>query len=1145
MTPASPVDPRDPAASAFARFETLADSVPDVATPEERQTVLALVLRAGSHPTLEPFRRDPLLPLNGRFLSLDARLAGVRAILANLGEPQDMVGSVGGALYLPASRTAVACAVRVAVLRAESLERWEPPACVHPVSPDLQLSARNAFEAALRLLLFVCPGESVPFPSRVFWGVDGIEDATIEATAGDSLGLPLLLAFVSALGGLPVPSDVGATGALLPPDRVAPVGFVDEKCAAFRARRGPAARFLTPADGANIREIAARVGAPWRTRFAAAAQSGDAFSLPPSAVPTFVFAEIENAPVFWVDSAARMRAVLPLYEAMFADCMARHGGKPFLARAGTGEATGAVFADPAQAADAAVHLLRYARAALWDDVFGESLPIRVGVHRGDGEPSGDAWRGAGPALASRIAGAASAFQILASDAVHSAVTPLGWVNHGSHRLRDLSEAVVLWQVVAPGLPAVSVPPESLDTRRHNLPTPTSPLIGRETEIDELLALLETEHLVTLTGAGGVGKTRLALAAAARALFDPCTLSRFPDGAFYVSLDERIGGEDALGDAVCAAVGVTKIAALSAKRMLLILDNAEGMAEAVARFAKPLRDNAPGVVILVTSRIPMRTRGEKRFSVAPLVLPKRDSDAPEWGRSPAVRLFMGRARAVAGDGFALSAPAERESLTRLLRRLDGLPLAIELAASRTRYLNVSEIEARLADSLRLLATREVAVPARQRTLLATLEWSYALLSEPARRLLRRVSVFVGGFGVDAAEGIMGGDLDTLDLLSVLEEESFLVCRRADKGEPPRFSLLQTVSDFAGAKRREEDANGGSDDAQEAHARYFVALAARNGGERITLSEREAESFDALDRDMANLRAAWAHLKDIGDDDRRAIFAADLSDFLRRRGHARERSEWIETALATAESGEVRRRLLYAHAMTLRDTGRAPEAAIAADTLQSHVDGAGNDIHRADALALRGTIATRAKNYAEAERLFDDAEVFYRATDNRRGIGTVHSNRAVNAMRLGENDRARTLLEAALADYDAIGDEQGKAYAHNNLGHLRSEKGEYAPAKTHFLYQLNYCRRHSDTIGCAVSLFNIGEAFLHLREGDGLPLLIAAAEIFARVGHPYAEAAASDCEKWREQTNTAQSVFVALRRAASRRTLAELRESLSET
>ena len=1126
----------DTALTAYDRFEILANALGCVTVDAERSTILCLALRSALHPSLEPFRQDPLLPLEGRFVSLDAQIAGMTARIRNQTKASAAIGSIGGTLYLPATQSVSVCRVHVAYLASQPVARWEQPIAVHPVSADLQNSAQKALDTALYLLLFVCPSDNPPAPSQLFWGIESIEDAILGSTAGDSLQLPLTLAFLSALSGLPVESHTGATGAVRSPERIGAVGFVEAKREAFLSRQESGALFLTPNDGGNIQEIALKMGDSWRKRFARPRKS-NVFFLPPGTKPTFLYAEIENTPVFWANYPSRFRTALLLYETILADSVERHGGKIFSPGTGTGESSGAVFGDPAQATNAAVHLLRCVRAALWDEVFGDSLPVRIGIHSGDGEPAGENWRGIGPAQALRIASAASAYQILTSDAVHVALNPADWVNHGNHRLRDLSNTVRLWQVTAPGIQTISVPPESLDTRPNNLPALSSPIIGRGTEINSLVGLLANERFLILTGAGGVGKTRLALAVAARAMFAQETASRFSDGAFYVSLDAGSRDEQTVTDAICEAIGVTKIASISTKRLLLVLDNAEGVANIVAKIATSLWNHAPGVVFLVTSRIPIRFYGEKRFRVLPLAVPRRDADEETWGQTASVQLFLERAKTI-NNGFVITTQIARDTMSRLLRRLDGLPLAIELAAARTRYLSISEIESRLVDSLRLLSTREVDIPERQRTLLATLEWSYSLLSKSEQRLLQRVSVFVGGFGADAAEGIMEQDPDTLDLLASLEEQSLLVVQRADKGEPPRFSLLQTVSDFAGRKRKE--AEGESNTARKIHTHYYTQFAERHGGEKITLSPRETEAFDTLDRDMANLRATWSYLRETNDIERLAKFAVNLSDFLRRRGHARERLDWIETALNCLQEGELRRQLLYAQAMTLRDTGRTAEAVTVAESLQSLVEQGNDGVRIADVLALRGSIATRAKQFEEAERFFDDAEVLYQAEKHLRGIATVSSNRAVNALRMGETERSRELSEFALRQYHDIGDEQGKAYAHNNLGYLRSEAGEYDVAKGHYLHQLNYCRANADTIGCAVSLFNIGEALLHLDLGNGLPLLIAAAEMFSRVGHPYAGAASSDCEKWSDKTNTAQSVFAALRCAASRRTLAELRD-----
>ncbi len=1141
------MDPRpypsdDEARLVYAALERLLDAARDAVGSASRNPLLLLARHCLEHPALRPFRDDPLRTLGGRFLSLDARVATLRNVLAAGGMPVATVGSVGATLYMPWDERVVVCRVLVAVLSSHPLDRWERPVPVQPMSPDLEASANRAFDAVLHTLLFVSPDGNPPTPRVVYWSVDGAEAGGLAATSGDSLELPLALAFLSALTGIPVPTVVGATGAIRDPDRVAPVGFVAAKRNAYFAAVGVTARFLTSEDGRSIAEFAAGLDDTWAARFARTSPEA-LTTLAPGEHGTFLWAEIGNVPALWETHAAELRELLPRFETLFEAAVRGAGGQRFGRRPDTGEGTGAVFRDPGDAVRAATMLLLSVRASPRGPAAGEASPPRVGIARGAGEPIGDTWRGTGPAQARRVADAASAGQILATDSVHRAMAPLDWVAWGAHRLRDSPGTVTLWQVVAPGLPRVDVPPESLDTRPHDLPVYASELIGRSAEMAAVSAAIIAERIVTLTGTGGVGKSRLAAAAAADALLNPCLGDLLTDGAFYVPLDARVGADAAniLG-AIRAAIGIGEAGRLAAKKCLLLLDNAEGVLGVLAPLVNTLLTAAPGIRFLITSRIPLRLRGEKRITVAPLRVPRRDSSPEEWEGTPSVRLFRERARAAVGDSVA-PVGGDREALTRLLWRLDGIPLAIELAAARTRYLPVPEIEARLSGSLRLLSTREGNVPERHRTLLGTLQWSYDLLGDAEKTLLLRVTAFAGGFDPRAVEGVSGDAPGTFDSLTSLEEQSLLYCPRSDKGEPPRFHLLQTVSDFALEKLSEMP--GGVDAAAQAHARYFFDLAARNGDERVTRTDREAEAFDALDREMGNLRAAWLTLRELGDAGRIATFAANLSPFLRRRGHARERADWLEAALRVAPTGALRQRLRLAWALAAAETGRAEDAAEVARLFSDAAIRTRNVGEQADAERLFATLAGRAGHFDVAEGHFDRSEALYREAGDRRGLATVYNNRAVNAIGTGDDARARHWCESALTLCRETGDERGEAYASNNLGYLLSESGDHDEALPHFRRQMRHCQAQRDTLGCAVSLFNIGDAWLNQGRADGLPLLVAATELFARLGHPNASTALSRADEWLTRTDTAQGALHTLRRAASRRTLAELRETPTES
>ena len=646
----------DAATDAYAPLPLLLAALRQGFRSDSSEALLRLALRCTLHPDLVAHRADPTLALNGDYPALDVLAATLETAVSQIMPDSDAVGIVGATLYLPAFGTVTVCRVCAAYLPATPQNGWSPVVVVHPVSTVLHESAQKAFDAALHVLLFARPGNTPPIPAPLFWGIDGIDDATASGTVGDSLQLPLALAFVSALSKLPVAATVGATGAMNTPDTIAPVGFTGKKRAAFCYAHGEAARFLTVSDGATLAEIVPQIGDAWQTRFKET-HPVPTFYFSPNDPASVLCVQIENAATFWDTVPGVFRGAVEQCHALWCDAVTRHGGEPF----GTPSTEmSAVFALPQNAVSAGTHFLQAVRSARWDAGLGERLPVRAGVHHGQAERTGASeWRGAAVVQAAQIASAASAGQLLASDVVQIAVAQANWLSFGAHRLRDLTGFVTLFEVAAPGLPTVGVPPESLETVRHNLPTWDTPLIGREHDAEAVLTLLETERLVTLTGVGGVGKTRLAARVAAQAVLQERTKARFRGGAFVVAVDETGSTEATLADAVCAAVGVPKLSALSSLSVLLLLDNAEGAAQTVAAFVKNLLASAPGVCILVTSRRVLGVRGEKRFVVSPLSV---SGDA-------ALTLFLQRARTATGDpDFDVITDAD---LGRSSRRRDSL------------------------------------------------------------------------------------------------------------------------------------------------------------------------------------------------------------------------------------------------------------------------------------------------------------------------------------------------------------------------------------------------------------------------------------------------------------------------------------------
>src|SRR5215213_415801 len=543
---------------------------------------------------------------------------------------------------------------------------------------------------------------------------------------------------------------------------------------------------------------------------------------PPSGLVTFLFTDIEGSTSLWERDRTTMRVALERHNAILAAAIRAHGGYHFKT---IGDAFQAAFADPVAAVAACVDAQRALDAEPWPETG--PMRVRMALHRGEAEPSATGDYQA-PVLhrLGALQAAGHGGQVLLSAVAREAVgeqLPDGVIafSLGTHRLRDLIAAEEIWQLSIPGLPTLFPPLKSLDGHPTNLPRQPTTLIGREEDVAALRDLLAREgtRLVTLTGPGGVGKTRLAVAAAAD------SLDTFRDGIFLVSL---AGTETAslLMPEIAAVLGVHEggglsleesvLTYLAGKRLLLVLDNLEQLQpfESAASVVATVLDAAPAVTVLATSRAPLRIRAEQEWPVSPLPTPEPgfevDSEAAlaALAASPAVALFVERAQS-ARPAWRLT-PGNAADVAEIARRLDGLPLAIELAAARIRALTPSEIMRRLGGALDLLEVRGGDRPDRQQTLRAAIAWSHDLLRFEDQVAFRRLGVFSGGFTLEAAEQVLAQTpdpwIDPLDAVTVLVEQSLIRAEEDSLGET-RYRMLETVRTFALeelSRSREEDA-----------------------------------------------------------------------------------------------------------------------------------------------------------------------------------------------------------------------------------------------------------------------------------------------------------------------------------------------------
>jgi predicted ATPase/class 3 adenylate cyclase len=540
----------------------------------------------------------------------------------------------------------------------------------------------------------------------------------------------------------------------------------------------------------------------------------------PSGTVTFLFTDLEGSTRLWEEDADAMRVAVARHDALLEDAITRHGGAVF-SRMGDGMA--AAFASAPQAIAAAVD----AQLALVNESWGQTGPLRarMGSHAGDGTAVGGQYDSQPLNRCARLMAAAHGGQVVVSDAVEAlargALPPVvGLVDLGEHRLRDLAQPIRVFQVTHPGLADRFPALRSLDAFPGNLPLQVSSFIGRTREIARTIEALDRARVVTLTGVGGVGKTRLATQVAAE------VLPQFRDGAWLIEL-APVRDADGVTDACAAVFGVTArsdetleqalVEFLRAKQLLLVVDNCEHLLEAVADLVDLIERACPRVVVLGTSREGLALEGEQILAVPSLRPPEADSDPDTIARSDAVRLFVERAQAADAD-FALDA-GNVDAIARVCRRLDGVPLAIELAAARITTMSPAELVEALDRRFDVLAGGRRRAVKRHQTLRATIDWSYDLLGEPHQRLLARLSVFAGGWTRDAAQAICSTDpvepRATFDLLADLVARSLVVADRS--GPDTRYRLSETIREY-GEERLAE--HGETMQMRERHARYFI-------------------------------------------------------------------------------------------------------------------------------------------------------------------------------------------------------------------------------------------------------------------------------------------------------------------------------------
>jgi len=708
-------------------------------------------------------------------------------------------------------------------------------------------------------------------------------------------------------------------------------------------------------------------------------------------VLTFLFTDIEGSTRRWEADADAMRAALEIHDELLRDAIADHGGEFFKH---TGDGVCAVFSSSRAAVDAAMA----AQRAL-------ELPVRMGIATGEAVQRDSDYFGAALNRAARVMSAGHGGQILLDGATAALLSDVDLIALGPRRLRDIAKPVDVFQVQAAGLPTDFPPLKTVDPTPGNLRPPNTSIIGREAELVEVETALKAHRLVTLTGVGGVGKTRLALEAASR------VVREFTDGVFVIEL-APVTDPAAVPEAAAAVLGITQqpgmtvadsvAAASEGRERLLVFDNCEHILDAAAELIEAILTQSDTVRILATSREGLRVADEQLWPVPSLDV-----------GSSAAELFTERAQAVV-PGISLT--QDNDAVFEICRRLDGIPLAIELAASRLLSMAVVEVRDRLHDRFRLLIGSRRGLE-RHQTLRHAVQWSYDLLDRAEKNLLARCSVFAGGFDLGGACAVTGSgdEFATLDLLDSLVRKSLLV---ADSSSGrTRFSMLETIRQFAEEQLVQ---TGEAGEVRSAHARYFA------GREPDVMAlwdgPRQREAYDWLAVELANLRGAFRWAADHDDLDT-AVAVANFAGFLGIWLEQYEPVGWAEELIDRAQAVDHRRLpQLYVTAAMCYATGRIGDSYSYATAARLAIEsGRFDEVPSEFEVALSATYATAGE---------PDQWVELCRSIIARGSGTLTFAKAFLVMGLtvaGPSDEAIAMLDDLCSAADATDNPAVLGYA----------------------------------------------------------------------------------------------------------------------
>lgn len=797
----------------------------------------------------------------------------------------------------------------------------------------------------------------------------------------------------------------------------------------------------------------------------------------PTGTLTFLFTDIENSTLLWEQDPDLMQSAMVRHDELVDACVQQNKGMLVRPR-GEGDSRFAVFKLASDAALAAIAIQRAIYKEPWPVV--SPLRVRIGLHTGEASLRDGDYYGLAVNRCARIRGAAHGGQTLLSVTTTSLVEDslpddASLRDLGEFRIKDLQRPEQIFQLVVAGLPADFPFLRTVEGIRSNLPSMLSSFVGRDGEIAELKQRLSEDRLLTITGMGGSGKTRLALQIGTE------LLDHYTGGVWLVDLSPLTNPQlttKAVADVFDIreeegrSLLLTLVEALRQKTLLLILDNCEHLLKEAAVLSERLLGSAPRVRILATSREPLGVAGERVWQIPPLSFPEllNDTEIESYLKYDAIRLFVNRA-AAARPGFQLN-DKNFASVGAISKRLEGNPLAIELAAARVKMLPVEDIARRLEDCFRLLVSSSRTVQPRQQTLRALIDWSYNLLSESERILLRRLGVFKGGWSLDSAEAVCSGaDLDdrlVLDLLTSLVDKSLVVSEVLE--DQQRYRYLEMIRQYAVERLYESDE---AECIEQKHAEYFLELAEKSRHE--LWGAQQGLWLTLLKSEHDNLRGALEWMKNNPARSGMMLqMVRSLWRFWDIHGHLREGLAWIDAALQANPDGEaaLRANVLRGAGYLTQQQGDYEQAKALHEKSLAIFRELDDKLGIARELATLGEILWVKGDPKTAVLFNQESLALHYEMGNNEGVAASLEHLGVVARDHGDYAQARDLLEESLKIRRELGDTLNIASCLNNLALVDYLLCRYQPAIAFFEEALSLYRQMDDRWGVSETLVNIG-------------------------------------------------------------------------